>query len=482
MASANNQNTSDVNCSDNVKKITNKNNTDTIVAIATPSGRGGVGIIRLSGDKIPNIAEKILGSLPNPRKASHRLFLDDKGETLDDGIALYFPAPHSFTGEHVLELQGHGGQVVLDMLIQRCLQLGARLAQAGEFSERAFLNDKLDLTQTEAIADLIDSGSEQAARSALRSLQGEFSETINSLLEKMIEIRIYVEAALDFPEEEIDFLADESVSLRLEAIKDQLNEIKRKAKQGKLLRDGIHLVIVGKPNAGKSSLLNALAGNETAIVTNVAGTTRDVLREAINLDGLPLHLIDTAGLRESNDPVEKIGIERAWDEVEKADLILHLIDVSDKNASIENQQILDNIKNKLGDSAPIITVYNKIDLNTESLLDDITIPFSNKSGNDIYISAKQKQGIEVLKAELKERMGYQNESEDTFIARRRHLQALDETQTFVDNAEIQLKQFNAGELMAEELRMAQDELGKITGKFTSDDLLGEIFSSFCIGK
>ena len=423
-----------------------------------------------------------MGLLPTPRKATHRLFKDENGETLDDGIALYFPAPYSFTGEHVLELQGHGGQVVLDMLIQRCLQCGARLAQAGEFSERAFLNDKLDLTQTEAIADLIDSGSEQAARSALRSLQGEFSDTINTLLAKMIEIRIYVEAALDFPEEEIDFLADESVTLRLEAIKDQLNEIKCKAKQGKLLRDGIHLVIVGKPNAGKSSLLNALAGNETAIVTDIAGTTRDVLREAINLDGLPLHLIDTAGLRESDDPVEKIGIERAWQEVEKADLILHLVDISDENDSGENQKILENIKAKLGDSAPIITVYNKIDLNKKEENSDTKIPANYKSGNDIYISAKQKHGIDVLKEELKQRMGYQNESEDTFIARRRHLQALDETQTYVDNAEIQLKKYNAGELMAEELRLAQDELGKITGKFTSDDLLGEIFSSFCIGK
>ncbi len=458
------------------------NNTDTIVAIATPSGRGGVGIIRISGDDVPYIAVQILGLLPAPRKASHRLFQDEKGEMLDDGIALYFPAPHSFTGEHVLELQGHGGQVVLDMLIQRCLQLGARLARAGEFSERAFLNDKLDLTQTEAIADLIDSGSEQAARSALRSLQGEFSDTINTLLEKIIEIRIYVEAALDFPEEEIDFLADESVTLRLESIKDQLNEIKRKAKQGKLLRDGIHLVIVGKPNAGKSSLLNALAGNETAIVTDIAGTTRDVLREAINLDGLPLHLIDTAGLRESDDPVEKIGIDRAWQEVEKADLILHLIDITDTKDSGENQQILDNIKNKLGDAAPIITVYNKIDLNKAIAIDGKIDPLSNKLGNDIYISAKQKHGIDDLKEQLKQRMGYQNESEDTFIARRRHLQALDETQNYVDNAEIQLKKFNAGELMAEELRLAQDELGKITGKFTSDDLLGEIFSSFCIGK
>ena len=457
------------------------NSTDTIAAIATPSGRGGVGIIRLSGNAVPEIAGHILGQLPPPRKAIHRLFLDQQGNTLDDGIALYFPAPHSFTGEHILELQGHGGQVVMDMLLQRCVQLGARLAHPGEFSERAFLNDKLDLAQTEAIADLIDSGSEQAVRSALRSLQGDFSKAINSLLEKMIEIRIYVEAALDFPEEEIDFLADDSVTRRLQAIKDQLESIKNKATQGNLLRDGLHLVIVGKPNAGKSSLLNALAGNEAAIVTDVAGTTRDVLREAINLDGMPLHLIDTAGLRESDDPVEKIGIQRAWQEIEKADLILHLIDVSDTQDSGENQHILDSIKSKLGTQSstlpPLFTVYNKMDL-----LDPANTPPSNNTGNEIYISAKQKQGIDELKALLKQRMGYQADNEGAFIARRRHLVALDNTQTHVNQAEMQLKEFNAGELMAEELRLAQDELGKITGKFTSDDLLGEIFSSFCIGK
>lgn len=446
---------------------------DTIAAVATPSGRGGIGIIRLSGDAVPQIAHQVLGSLPVPRIATHRLFQDENGNTLDDGVALYFPAPNSFTGEHVLELQGHGGQIVIDMLLQRCLQLGARLARPGEFSERAFLNDKLDLTQTEAIADLIDSGSEQAARSALRSLQGEFSDAINSLLEKMIEIRTYVEAALDFPEEEIDFLADESVTLRLQAIKEQLLKIKQKARQGRLLRDGIHLVIVGKPNAGKSSLLNALSGSEAAIVTDVAGTTRDVLREAINLDGMPLHLVDTAGLRESDHPVEKIGIERTWNEIYKADLILLLIDDADDLDSMDNQKILDAIKSKLSSSLPMLTVRNKIDLSGAK---------PGKYNDVIYISAKQKLGIDALKSELKQRMGYRHESEDTFIARRRHLQALDKTQSFVDQAERQLKEFNAGELMAEELRLAQDELGKITGKFTSDDLLGEIFSSFCIGK
>jgi len=446
------------------------NNIDTIAAVATPSGRGGVGIIRISGSKVPEIAENILGSLPSPFKASHRLFKDKSAQTLDDGVAIYFPAPKSFTGEHVLELQGHGGQVVMDMLLKRCLELGARLAKPGEFSERAFLNDKLDLTQAEAIADLIDSGSEQAARSALRSLQGDFSEAINSLLKKMIEMRVYVEAALDFPEEEIDFLADKKVIDRLNDIKLQLLEITAKAKQGSLLRNGLHLVIIGKPNAGKSSLLNVLSGNETAIVTDIAGTTRDILHESINLDGMPLHLVDTAGLRESDDPVEKIGIERAWQAVEKADLVVLLVDATQ---TVDKDDSLQQIFNKLPQNLPILKVHNKIDLSDEK---------AGKQGNEIYISAKLKTGINELRAELKERMGYQQNNEDSFIARRRHLHALKRTQEYVDNAEEQLLQFNAGELMAEELRQAQDELGMITGKFTSDDLLGEIFSNFCIGK
>ncbi len=442
---------------------------DTIAAVATPSGRGGVGIIRISGSLVPEIAEQILGSLPSPFKASHRLFKDKFAETLDDGVAIYFPAPKSFTGEHVLELQGHGGHIVMDMLLKRCLELGARLAKPGEFSERAFLNDKLDLTQAEAIADLIDSGSEQAARSALRSLQGDFSQAINSLLTKMIEMRVYVEAALDFPEEEIDFLADKKVLDRLNDIKKQLLDITAKAKQGSLLRNGLHLVIIGKPNAGKSSLLNALAGNETAIVTDIAGTTRDVLHESINLDGMPLHLVDTAGLRESDDPVEKIGIERAWQAVEKADLALLLLDSQSSNKDDYHQEIL----NKLPRGLSVLKVHNKIDLSDQK---------AGKNGDDLYISAKHQTGIAELKIELKERMGYQQNNEDGFIARRRHLHALERTQEFVDNAEAQLVKFNAGELMAEELRLAQDELGQITGRFTSDDLLGEIFSNFCIGK
>ena len=442
---------------------------DTIAAVATPSGRGGVGIIRISGPQVPKIAEQILGTLPSPFKATHRLFKDKSKKILDDGIAIYFPEPRSFTGEHVLELQGHGGHIVIDMLLKRCLELGARLAKPGEFSERAFLNDKLDLTQAEAISDLIDSGSEQAARSALRSLQGDFSRAINSLLTKMIEIRVYVEAAFDFPEEEIDFLADKKVLDKLNDIKQQLLEITRKAKQGSLLRNGLHLVIIGKPNAGKSSLLNALAGKETAIVTEIAGTTRDVLHESIDLDGIPLHLVDTAGLREGKDPVEKIGIERAWQEVEKADIVLLLLDSHRTSKDEYHQKIL----NKLPKNLPLLTVHNKVDLSDQK---------PGKQDGELYISAKHKTGINELKTELKECMGYQQNSEDSFIARRRHLHALALTQEFVNNAETQLVQYNAGELMAEELSLAQDQLGQITGRFTSDDLLGEIFSNFCIGK
>ncbi len=444
---------------------------DTIAAIATPAGRGGVAIIRVSGKLVTTIAEAVVGTLPTPFKASHKLFKDKNAELIDDGVVIYFPAPRSFTGEDVLELQGHGSPVVMDMLLQRCIELGARIARPGEFSERAFLNDKLDLTQAEAIADLIDSGSRQAARSALRSLQGDFSQAINSLLSKMIELRVYVEAALDFPEEEIDFLADPHVLQRLEAIQTELREITEKAQQGSLLRNGIHLVIIGRPNAGKSSLLNALAGNDTAIVTEIAGTTRDVLRETIDLDGLPLHLVDTAGLRESDDPVEKIGIERAWKAIEKADIALLLQDDSHEETQLDTH--LKEIVDKLPDGLPLLVVHNKIDLSHKQ---------AGKQGNKIYLSAKHKQGIDLLKTELKQRIGYHDSTEDIFIARRRHLQSLAKTQEFVKHAEQQLVEFNAGELMAEELRLAQDELGQITGKFTSDDLLGEIFSSFCIGK
>ncbi|WP_020393641.1 tRNA uridine-5-carboxymethylaminomethyl(34) synthesis GTPase MnmE [Thiolinea disciformis] len=442
------------------------NTNDTIVAIATPLGRGGVGIIRLSGPSVRLIAEGILGSLPRPRTAIHRPFLAVNQQTLDDGIALYFPAPHSFTGEDVLELQGHGGRVVLDTVLKRCIELGARLARPGEFSERAFLNGKLDLAQAEAIADLIDASSEQAARSALRSLQGDFSQAVDKLLTTLIELRIYVEAALDFPEEEIDFLADGVVAGRLAQLQQTLHELMQKAQQGSLLRDGMHLVIIGRPNAGKSSLLNALAGQETALVTPIAGTTRDVLREQINLDGMPLHIVDTAGLRASEDLVEQLGIERAWQEVDKADLILLLVD---DTAPLETGDIIQ----RLPPSIPRLVVHNKIDLSGKT---------AGQQGEQLYISAKQNLGLDVLREALKARMGFQGENEGIFMARRRHLQALKETQQALEAASIQLNTFQAGELMAEELRVAQEALGQITGKFTPDDLLGEIFSSFCIGK
>lgn len=441
---------------------------DTIAAIATPAGRGGVGIIRLSGPRVQHIAEQMLGQLTKPHRAAHRQFLGNDGHVLDDGVAIYFPGPHSFTGEDVLELQGHGGKIVMDMLLQACLQFGARLARPGEFSERAFLNDKLDLAQAEAIADLIDSSSEQAARSALRSLQGDFSAAVNSLLTQITELRMYVEAALDFPEEEIDFLADQRVLDRLSNIQQQLKTIFDKARQGSLLREGMQLVIVGKPNAGKSSLLNALAGQDTAIVTEYAGTTRDVLRESINLDGMPLHVIDTAGLRDSDDPVEQIGIQRAWQAVEKADLILFLVD--DTEATDQSHH---SLLERMPSHLPRITVHNKIDKSGHAV---------GQHGEHLYISAKEQVGIDNLREALKQRMGYQADSEDLFIARRRHLQALEDTQQAVDRASEQLQTFNAGELMAEELRLAQDSLGQITGRFTPDDLLGEIFSSFCIGK
>jgi tRNA modification GTPase len=355
------------------------------------------------------------------------------------------------------------------MLMRRCLALGAQPAKPGEFSERAFHNDKLDLAQAEAIADLIDSSSEQAARSAVRSLQGEFSAKVNELLEALVQLRMYVEAALDFPDEEIDFLADQSVLDKLQTIQQQLKTLAKNAKQGSLLRDGMHLVIAGRPNAGKSSLLNALAGQETAIVTSIAGTTRDVLRESINLDGMPLHIIDTAGLHDSDDPVEQIGIQRAWEEIHKADLIILLMDSSIGFAK-EEQDIL----NQMPTQIPVLHVFNKID--QASTNND-----TNNESN-LFISAKYGQGIDTLKQALKQQMDYQPESESTFIARRRHLHALQETQQAVDHAEIQLTRYQAGELMAEELRIAQEALGKITGTFTADDLLGEIFSSFCIGK
>ena len=450
---------------------------DTIVAQATPIGRGGVGILRVSGPLASKVAEAVLGKTLTPRMANYLPFKDSNGETLDQGIALFFKAPNSFTGEDVLELQGHGGQVILDILLKRILEVeGVRIARAGEFSEQAFLNDKLDLAQAEAIADLIDATSEQAARSALKSLQGEFSNKINQLVDSVIYLRTYVEAAIDFPDEEIDFLADGKIEGHLNDIIQQLNGVRQEAKQGAILREGMKVVIAGRPNAGKSSLLNALAGREAAIVTDIAGTTRDVLREHIHIDGMPLHIIDTAGLREASDEVERIGIARAWEEIVQADQVLLMID-STKQKVDEFKAEWAEFLAKLPPNMPVTVIRNKVDLSGEpeglEQLENFTL---------IRLSAQTKVGVDLLRDHLKKSMGYQSSTEGGFLARRRHLQALEEAAEHLARGHVQLTQFYGGELLAEELRMVQNALSEITGQFTSDDLLGNIFSSFCIGK
>ncbi len=449
--------------------------TDTIAAQATAPGRGGVGIIRISGPKAAELAVPLLGRLPKARYAQYGPFLDADGTVLDEGIALYFPGPNSFTGEDVLELQGHGGPVILDLLLRRVLSLGVRHARPGEFSERAFLNDKLDLAQAEAIADLIDSASEQAARSAMRSLQGAFSRRVHALVESLTRLRIYVEAAIDFPEEEIDFLADGKVQADLEAVQAHLAAVFKEANQGSLLRDGMKVVIAGRPNAGKSSLLNALAGRESAIVTDIAGTTRDVLREHIHIDGMPLHIIDTAGLRESEDRVEQIGVERAFAEITAADRVLLMVDGKTTD-SIDPHEIWPEFVDRLPTLDRVTVVRNKVDLTGEaSGLRQGSCPV-------ISISAKAEQGIDALRDHLKSCIGFSGTTEGGFSARRRHIEALEQAQAFLDNGHAQLLGMGAGELLAEDLRMAQNALGEITGEVTPDDLLGRIFSSFCIGK
>jgi len=452
-----------------------RHDSDTIAALATPPGRGGVGIIRVSGPGVGAIAEALLGRVPQPRYALYGAFLGDAGEELDRGIALYFPAPHSFTGEDVLELQGHGGPVLLDLLLRRVIALDARMARPGEFSERAFLNDKLDLAQAEAIADLIDSASEQAARSALRSLQGEFSRRIHSLVDSLIRLRIYVEAAIDFPEEEIDFLADGKVASDLSTILTQLEQVLAEANQGALLREGMNVVIAGRPNAGKSSLLNALAGKESAIVTAIAGTTRDVLREHIHIDGMPLHIIDTAGLREGADEVERIGIERAWEEIRQADRVLLMVDAT-TSTETSPERLWPDFMSHLPDNHKVTVIRNKVDRSGESVGID-----SLNDAHLIRLSAKQNLGIDLLREHLKQCMGYST-SEGGFMARRRHIDAIERAQAALRTGQQQLQRISAGELLAEDLRQAQQALAEITGEFTSDDLLGRIFSSFCIGK
>ncbi|MDG4549325.1 MAG: tRNA uridine-5-carboxymethylaminomethyl(34) synthesis GTPase MnmE [Candidatus Contendobacter sp.] len=446
--------------------------TETIAAIATPPGRGGVGVVRVSGPLGAAIAEAMCGALPPPRQAVLRRFRASDGAMLDQGIVLYFPAPHSFTGEDVLELQGHGGPVVMDLLLARVCELGARPARPGEFSERAFLNDKLDLAQAEAIADLIASDTATAARAALRSLQGEFSRRVHALVEALIELRMYVEAAIDFPEEEIDFLADGAIVERLRTLREQLNTLQAAAGQGRLLRDGMTVVIAGRPNAGKSSLLNRLAGREAAIVTAVPGTTRDVLREHVSIDGMPLHVIDTAGLRDSDDPVEREGIRRAWVEIEAADRILMVVD--DRLGLSREERTL---REQLPPATPVTVLYNKIDLSGRS-----PTVRDGEWGTEIRLSAKTGAGLDLLREHLKSCMGYHGGGEGTFMARRRHLEALERARAALERAAYQLEVIRAGELVAEDLGAAQNALGEITGEFTSDDLLSRIFSSFCIGK
>lgn len=444
--------------------------TDTIIAPATPPGRGGIGVIRLSGPKAKFILQTITGKIPEPRRACYASFKSSLGDIIDKGLVLYFPAPHSFTGEDVVEFHGHGGPVVIDLLMQSILQLGCRLANPGEFSERAFLNEKMDLIQAEAIADLINSHSAEAARSAIRSLQGKFSEKINSLKTELIHLRMYVEAAIDFPEEEIDFLNDGVVAQQLKNLTLNTQSILKQAKQGTLLREGLTIVLAGRPNAGKSTLLNALSGQESAIVTDIPGTTRDIMREQIVIDGLPIHVLDTAGLRNSDNLVEQEGIRRAYDAMKKADHIFLIMDYQHKEEMIVLEQ---EIKQQISNDIPMSFIFNKIDLKKESA--------RIEKSRIIYLSAKTGEGIELFRDYLKAKAGYLSE-EGIFTARRRHLDALQQVLQFLTTGEEQLQCHRAGELLAEDLKQAQHALSKITGEFTSEDLLGEIFSNFCIGK
>jgi len=440
---------------------------DTIAAIATPPGKGGIGVIRLSGSGAINIATQLSDKKLIPRKAHYVEFKDENKELIDTGLALFFPGPNSFTGEDVIELHGHGGPLVQDLLLATTIKAGARQARAGEFSERAYLNDKIDLTQAEAIADLIDSSTQQAARGALRSLQGEFSKKVDVLLKELIYLRMYIEAAIDFPDEEIDFLADEKIRNSIESLQKSIAETIHQAGQGAILRNGLRLVIAGKPNAGKSSLLNALSGYEAAIVTNVPGTTRDIISETIDIDGLPVHIVDTAGLRESEDTVEKIGIQRAHQAIEKADHTLLVCDASKQ----------DNHHPSLSSSYSL--VFNKIDLVEPTDRHDL----NSADGIDgLLVSAKTGEGLDDLRHYIKELAGLQQSAETLFTARRRHLSALQAAENSIGLGLQQLKLHNAGELLADELLQAQNALNEITGEFTADDLLGEIFSGFCIGK
>lgn len=447
--------------------MTKSHHIDTIAALATPPGRGGIAIIRVSGQRVKEVMQALLQCQLIPRQATYLPFFDTDNAILDEGVALFFPNPHSFTGEDVLELHGHGGPVVVDLLLQRILSVGARLAKPGEFSERAFLNGKIDLTQAEAIADLINASSKQAARSAMRSLQGEFSNDIHAINEKLIQLRTNIEAAIDFSDEEIDFLNDTAITTRINTIINDLIAMQQKAKQGSFLREGITVVIAGAPNVGKSSLLNRLSGKEVAIVTDIPGTTRDVLRDTILMDDMPLHIIDTAGLRDSADVVEREGIRRAHNEINQADLVLYVCDASQD----------DDVDTHVVASCPIIYVRNKIDLTNEAAA--VT---ERDGGIMVSLSVKQDNGIDLLKKHIKMLVGFQPAAEGTYLARRRHLDALARAHAHVNDGIKQLTESRAGELVAEELRLAQLALSEITGEVTADDLLGHIFASFCIGK
>jgi tRNA modification GTPase len=443
--------------------------TDTIAAIATASGSGGIGVVRVSGPQAPAIAQSILGHCPAPRHAVYLPFKEADASTIDQGIALFFQGPNSYTGEDVLELQAHGGPAILQILLMRCLSLGARQALPGEFTQRAYLNDKMDLAQAEAVADVINASTVEAARSAMRSLSGEFSNRIHVLLERLIELRMYVEACLDFPEEEIDFISQGNVELKLNNILLELQKVFQQAKQGNLLREGLTVVLVGQPNVGKSSLINQLAGDEVAIVTPIAGTTRDTVKSLIQINGIPLHIIDTAGLRETDDEIEKFGIARTWRALESANIALLLLDASHGITDVE-KSILDRLPLDL----PKIWVHNKIDLSSE-------LPSLKEIDREthIFISAKKGDGVDLLKAHLLKMAGWQTTSEGVFMGRTRHLEAIAEVESYLNAA---LQSIHQAELVAENLRSAQTALNSITGEFTPDDLLGEIFSKFCIGK
>jgi tRNA modification GTPase len=433
---------------------------DTIAAIATPAGRSAIGIVRVSGPLAPGIARCLLGRLPEPRVATFCPARDAAGHVLDEGLALYFPAPHSYTGEHGLEFQGHGGQVVLQSVLAACLDAGARLAEPGEFTRRAFLNGRMDLAQAEAVADLIDAASTEAARSALRSLSGEFSSAIKALVAQLVELRALTEATLDFPEEEVDALHRDDAAARLQRLRLALGDILARSREGSLLRSGIHVVLAGRPNVGKSSLLNRLAGEERAIVTPIPGTTRDALREAISIDGVAMVLVDTAGLRPAADEIERLGVERTRKEVEQADLVLAVFDASSRDFSLPAA------------AAARVDVYNKIDL-----VPDFAAPAGERPA--VAVSAKTGAGMDALRRAILEAAGWKSHAESVFLARERHLRALQAADAHLAAAAAHAQQW---ELFAEELRLAQQALAGITGEYTAEDLLGEIFSRFCIGK